>query len=78
MNPSILNSTTTNLFVKSILQLPRRCGFALAALAALALSPTTRAVSPPPDGDYGNGNTAEGNKALFSLTTGISNTAIGD
>jgi endosialidase-like protein len=36
-----------------------------------------KAVSPPPDGDYPGGNTAEGQEALFSLTTGIYNTAIG-
>ena len=35
------------------------------------------AVSPPPDGDYPGGNTAEGQEALFSLTTGIYNTALG-
>jgi len=34
-------------------------------------------VSPPPDGDYPGGNTAEGQEALFSLTTGIYNTALG-
>ena len=32
---------------------------------------------PPPDGDYRNRNTAEGKDALFSLTTGAENTAIG-
>src|SRR5437870_4139158 len=47
------------------------------ALAWLALAPTARAVDPPPDGGYPNFNTAEGEDALFSLTTGISNTAIG-
>ena len=30
------------------------------------------------DADRGNGNTAEGNRALFSLTTGTDNTALGD
>ena len=33
--------------------------------------------TPTPDGDQGHGNTAEGNGALFSLTTGTDNTAIG-
>jgi uncharacterized coiled-coil protein SlyX len=48
------------------------------ALACFALSPTARAVDPPPDGGYFNFNTAEGEDALFSLTAGgISNTAIG-
>src|SRR5438067_12024136 len=35
------------------------------------------AVSPPPDGGYRNGNTAEGQDALLKLTIGIDNTAIG-
>jgi hypothetical protein len=34
-------------------------------------------VTPAPDGGYPNQNTAEGEDALFSLTTGINNTAIG-
>jgi hypothetical protein len=51
--------------------------FALFAFACLALSPIARAVVPPPDGDYPNLNTAEGQNALFSLTTGFANTAVG-
>jgi hypothetical protein len=48
-------------------------------LACFGLLPRTQAVSPPPDGDYPGGNTAEGFKALFSLNTqnGGFNTAIG-
>ena len=49
----------------------------LLALACFALLPTARAVDPPPDGGYPNENTAEGEDALFSLTTGVNNTAIG-
>jgi hypothetical protein len=48
------------------------------ALAWLAVSPTARAVDPPPDGCYPDGNTAEGCDALFSLTNGFNNTAIGN
>ena len=46
-------------------------------LACLALSPIAQAVVPPPDGGYPAFNTAEGQKALFSLTTGGGNTAVG-
>src|SRR5439155_27046268 len=49
----------------------------LLALACFALSPIAQAVSPAPDGGYANANTAEGTNALFSLTTGLANTAIG-
>jgi hypothetical protein len=47
-----------------------------AALAVSALT-SAQAVSPAPDGGYPNYNTAEGDNALFSLTTGLQNTAIG-
>ena len=43
----------------------------------LALFQTSQAVSPPPDGGYPGGNTAEGQAALLRLTTGTYNTAIG-
>jgi hypothetical protein len=49
----------------------------LLALAYFALSPMAQAVSPAPDGGYAGGNTAEGQNALFSLTTGTYNTAVG-
>jgi Chaperone of endosialidase len=42
-----------------------------------SLSPNAFAVSPPPDGGYAGGNTAEGQNALLSLTTGGYNTAAG-
>jgi hypothetical protein len=40
---------------------------------ALASAPTTFGVVPAPDGGYPGGNTAEGDNALFSLTTGANN-----
>ncbi len=36
-----------------------------------------QAVSPAPDGGYPGGNTAEGQAALLSLTTGGFNTGVG-
>ena len=47
------------------------------AFACFTLVPAAQAVSPPPDGGYPGGNTAEGQTALFSLTTGVYNTAVG-
>jgi len=41
------------------------------------LLPTVQAVTPPPDGGYPGGNTAEGQNALLSLTSGTYNTAVG-
>jgi hypothetical protein len=46
-------------------------------LVVVASITTALAVSPPPDGGYPNQNTAEGEDALFSLTTGAANTALG-
>ncbi len=47
------------------------------ALVCFALLPIAQAVVPPPDGGYPNFTTAEGTKALQSLTTGAANTAVG-
>jgi trimeric autotransporter adhesin len=47
------------------------------ALVCFALVQNTQAVSPPPDGAYPGNNTAEGQNALFSLTSGVDNTAVG-
>jgi len=50
---------------------------AIFVFAYSGFSPMVHAVSPPPDGGYPNGNTAEGQKALLSLTTGAFKTAVG-
>jgi hypothetical protein len=39
--------------------------------------PKVQAISPPPDGGYPGGNTAEGYLSLGSLTTGAYNTGVG-
>jgi hypothetical protein len=46
-------------------------------LAWFGIAPLVRAVVPAPDGGYPGFNTAEGQNALFNLTTGIGNTAVG-
>jgi hypothetical protein len=47
------------------------------AIVCFALVQNAQAVVPPPDGGYPGGNTAEGQDALLSLTTGVHNTAVG-
>src|SRR6516162_4772333 len=51
--------------------------YGLLVFGGLALSPMAEAVSPAPDGGYPGSNTAEGDNALLTLTTGANNTAIG-
>ncbi len=46
-------------------------------IVCLASVKNAQAVSPPPDGGYSENNTAEGQNALLSLTTGVNNTAVG-
>jgi hypothetical protein len=49
----------------------------LVLVVTMFLASAALAVSPPPDGGYLNQNTAEGEDALFGLTTGSGNTALG-
>jgi hypothetical protein len=65
MNPPIQLKRTTSLLLIVL-------GFVL-----LGLLPKAHAVSPAPDGGYPGANTAEGQNALLSLTTGGYNTAAG-
>jgi len=55
-----------------------RSSLLLVALSCWGLLSAVRAVNPSPDGGYPSQNTAEGDNALFSLTSGIGNTAIGN
>jgi hypothetical protein len=66
MNPLTQSKNTTILPVLIVL-----------TLVCFALSPRAQAVLPAPDGGYPNFNTAEGQDALFALTTGFGNTATG-
>jgi hypothetical protein len=47
------------------------------ALGTLAIGQKAEAVTPAPESGYAGGNTAEGQNALLSLTSGAFNTAVG-
>ena len=49
----------------------------LIGIVCIGFLPRAKAINPAPDGGYPGGNTAEGQNALFSLTTGGYNTAVG-
>ena len=67
---SLRNSTTQASSPRGLLLIPL-------ILVCFALSPQMQALSPPPDGGYPNGNTAEGDGALSGLTGGFYNSAFG-
>jgi len=69
-----INITTALIFTRLCC---RCCWQVFVALGLLTVLPIVQAVSPPPDGGYPGGNTAEGQDALLSLTTGTYNTAVG-
>ena len=71
--------TTTVRLTNSVNRLPLRLGLLLIPLVFVCFAPLQRAqaIVPPPDGGYPNFTTAEGTKALQSLTTGSANTAVG-
>ena len=67
---SLRNSTTYASSPRGLLLIPL-------ILVCFALSPQMQALSPPPDGGYPNGNTAEGDSALSGLTGGFYNSGVG-
>jgi hypothetical protein len=64
--------------MKPLIQLKTTAPLLIAlALLGFALLPKAQAVVPSPDGGYPRFNTAEGQNALFSLTSGVANTGVG-
>ena len=69
-------TTLSTTYIRGLLG--RSALFLIPLLITCAAFPhTATAVNPPPDGGYPGGNTAAGQDALLSLTTGTYNTAIG-
>jgi uncharacterized coiled-coil protein SlyX len=65
--------------MNSLIQSKRSIALFLILLVLACFPPLQKAhaVVPPPDGGYPGGNTAEGQNALLSLSTGAYNTAVG-
>src|ERR1700741_2599293 len=69
--------TVMNTLIRTLVRQPfLRPALILVALAFFAHIPAAQAVSPPADGGYAGGNTAKGDRALSSLTTGTCNTGL--
>jgi hypothetical protein len=81
MNQPIKLTTTVSALRNSISRALLRRGFVLVAVAVACIglwpAPKAFGVTPAPDGGYPGGNTAEGQNALQSLTSGTNNTALG-
>jgi hypothetical protein len=75
MNQPIDFKTTIPFITKSTMHsgAVMRCGIIAVLLVCFGLLPKGQTVNPPPDGGYPGGNTAEGQNALLSLTSGIFN-----
>jgi hypothetical protein len=73
-----ISTDQRDFFDTSIMKTNIRSVLTLLAFLCLPVAvPQAQAVVPPPDGGYPGFTTAEGQKALFSLTTGSANTAVG-
>ena len=78
-NPPSTKNMKTSHSKKTMGRSPSRLALLLipVVFVCFGLLPNAQGVVPAPDGDYPNGNTAEGHNALFSLTSGGYNTAVG-
>jgi hypothetical protein len=72
MNTALITTTSIHSWLRRFVLL-----FVSVLVGYFAISPNMQAVSPAPDGGYPGGNTAEGQLALGSLTSGIYNTGVG-
>jgi hypothetical protein len=72
MNATVISTTSIHSWLRRPVLL-----FVALLIGCFAISVNLQAVSPPPDGGYPDGNTAEGTDAFFTLTNGAWNTGLG-